>query len=354
MRATAAVLTMSLLACSREATPAARDTPEAAAPSAPSSASTTPLPEPKTATIPSAAPTSEPPPPPKPLPTLAPFLQVLSAPVPASAYARRLSEDVDRAAPGFDPKVAKPESVTPLADGAAVLAFGQHGPSDLQWTLAVRRDGKIVATYGMVRRFVVEPKAGLLALVYTKVADGKKRFATDVVDLKTLGLSPLPTLVCVDTMSFDLDGTRLVTTGFSVDKDQDASAEICVFDAVGKLLARLDGGTHILHAAASHFVRMPAGVLREAPTVVWAMREYQGYGDFDLTMIDTAPPHAVKIARLPTPAGNGGALASVELDFTKLTLDSTEVRYRGKNGQGWYWQWTTRPLRPVLGGDAGP
>lgn len=219
--------------------------------------------------------------------------------------------------------------------------------------LAVQRDGKIVATYSMVRRYTVEPKANLLVLAYSKVVDGKKRFATDVVDLKTLGVSPLPNLACVDTLTFDLDGTRIVTTGFSVDKEMNAHAEICVFDSVGKVLVRLDAGTHILHAASSHFIRMPTGVLPAQPSVVWAMREYEGYGDFDLTLIDTAPPHTVKVARLPTPAGNGGALASVELDLEKLSLESTEVRYRGKNSQGWYWQWTTRPLRSLVEGDAG-
>lgn len=276
---------------------------------------------------------------------------MVSEPVPASAYTRALSTEVERTA--IDPLVAKPESETKLADGGRVSFFADHGASDLRWLVTVRRNEKIVATYAMVRRYAVEPKVGLLALEYTRVVDGKKRYATDVVDLKTLGRSPLPNLVCVDHMSFQLDGTRLITTGFSIDKNLDAIAEICVFDVVGKLLAQLDAGRHIAHAAANHFIRMPAGLLRDAPTVVWAMREYQGYGDFDLTMIDTAPPHAVKVARLPTPAGNGGALESVELDFEKLTLASTEVRYRGKNGQGWYWQWTTRPLRAVLAADAG-
>lgn len=343
-------------ACSREPSPSPSPDPTppvvastAPSPSAPPSAS------PPKVVVPSSAPSTEPPPSPPPptaLPKLTPFLKLVTGPVPPSAWVHRPSEDIDRAPPGFDPKAAKPESLTKLSDGGALLVFGHHGPSDAQWMLAVQRDGKIVATYSMVREYTVEPKAGLLALRYTKVVDGKARFATDIVDLKTLALSPLPNLTCVDRLTFRGDST-LFATGFSVDKEMNAHAEICVFDSVGKVLVRLDAGTHILHAASSHFIRMPTGVLPAQPSVVWAMREYEGYGDFDLTLIDTAPPHTVKVARLPTPAGNGGALASVELDLEKLSLESTEVRYRGKNSQGWYWQWTTRPLRSLVEGDAG-
>jgi hypothetical protein len=286
---------------------------------------------------------SEPPDPtapaPDPPPKLVPFLQVVApvAPAPAAVKGYAFAPP-----PGLDPR--KGGKAFPLKDGTLYAVDYPTGPNDSQWLLSIVRGGVEVRAFPQVTSFSVDASHDRLALQHTKPGPLSVRA---IVDLATSAETLLPQMPCTDRLSWADDGKLLLGNGFVHDYavlPGSSQVWVCLFDASGKLLTKLDGGRHNHHAGAADYVRDSVGVLAKDPFVVFLTREYEPYGNFDVTFIDTRPPHARKVARLSTPA-KIGVLEDLEIDVSTLTLSDTEVRFRGKRaGTGAWWKWQTAPL----------
>lgn len=282
---------------------------------------------------------------PVPLPKLVPFLSVVTPVVPPPAPAKGYLHPPPA---GFD--VRKGGDVFHLPDGDLYARSYPTGPSDSAWSLSLVRSGVEVKAFPQVSTFTVDAAHGKLALTETRSEPKGAIVARELVDLTTLARTPLPTAPCTSTLAFADEGRVLVGHGFVHDvahHPETSQVWVCLFDATGKLLAKLDGGLHPHHAASADYVNVAVGVLPKEPAVVYLTREYVPYGNYDVTFVDTRPPHARKVARLPTPA-EPGQLAALDLDVATTTLAATEVRFRGqKFGDGWWWKWQTAKLVDV-------
>lgn len=273
-------------------------------------------------------------------PKLVAFLTFLPPALPGSSPAKGPFA-TSHAGKGFDPLKAKPDRTWSFPDGSEVREFEQWGASDFQAFLAVVRGGKLVWAYDTVLGYAVEPRHGRIALDHVRADPGGKRVAArEIIDVAAATVSPLPITSCTNGLSWADGGARLVGDGFEFDAPFVPHAYICVFDGVGKLLARVDAGVHPHHAASIDFINMASGLLPKDPEVIWATREYEPYGNYDLTLIDTRPPHARKVARLPTPLQLGSP-TNLEIDLASTTMSSTDVRYRGKDTAGTWGKWQT-------------
>ncbi len=336
-----------LLGCQRETRKDVTKVAEASSSSPSSVASPTPSktpppaspPEPSTSSV--AAPD-----PPDPPPKLAPFLSVVSPVAPAPAPTKGYSA---KPPAGFD--VRKGSKVFHLPDGDLYAKSFETGPSDAEYFLSLVRGGVEVKAFPQVRQFTVDPLAGRVALLHTVGGPGGSLRVREIVDLTTLTSTSLPTMPCTDELTWVDDGKALLGQGFvhdPADHPETSQVWVCLFAPSGKLLAKLDGGRHPHHAASSDYVNTVVGVLPKEPSVVFLTREYRPYGNYDVTFVDTRPPHARKVARLNTPAKPGeiDGPRGVEMDLATMTLaSSTELRFRGKKfGEGWWWQWQTTKL----------
>lgn len=334
------LLLCALLACSRRAPPpradeitASKKADAASKPPASGEASVTVTP-PSSAT----AVASEPKVP------LTPFLSMAPNTIPSGAYHRPPAPHATTYAPkGFNPLTASGGQTFHLPGGLDVHAFTLNdGMSDYKHYVATATGGKLVNTFDYVVTYAVDVRGGHLALHHARVdGSGKKVFASEILDLASGSWSPLPDMPCTGEYHF-VDG-GLLTHGWVDDKPATPHAWICLFDTVGKLMVQIDAGLHNHHAASSDYINMRSGVLSKEPHVVWATREYQSYGNYDITLLDTHAPHARKMARLSTPS-QPGSLANLELDLAETTMVSSEVRYRAKSLEGWYWKWQTAKL----------
>jgi hypothetical protein len=337
------LLVIALAACSRKQVSASADSVDAAQP--PPSVSTTAkalieLPPAIPSVTAPAAPEPEPP-----KPKLVPFLSIAAATIPPGAYDRPAEPFAKTYAPkGFDPLKAPKGQVFHLPGGHDVHAFQlSDGASDFKDYVAVTHGGKVTNTFDYVYAWSVDTAGGHLALNHARPdATGKKVRAREILDVASGSISPLPNLPCVDGFQF-VDG-RLLAMGYVFDKPYTPHAWICVFDVVGKLMVNIDAGLHNHHAASIDFINWRVGALAKQPAVIWALREYENYGNYDITLIDTNPPHARKYARLPTP-GQLGSTTNLELDLAETTMASDEIKFRGKSPEGWWWKWQTAKLQ---------
>ena len=281
---------------------------------------------------------------PEPKVPLTAFLSIVPNTIPSGAYDRRPAPHAKTyAKKGFDPLTAAGGQTFHLSGGNDVHAFTLNdGMSDFKQYVATARGGKVVSTFDYVLAYAVDVSGGHLALHHARAdAGGKKVFAREILDVASGSLSPLPELPCSQQYQFVEGG--LLTHGFVADQPATPHAWMCLFDTVGKLMVQIDAGLHNHHAASIDFINMSASVLAKEPHVVWATREYQPYGNYDLTLLDMNPPHARKVARLSTP-GQPGRPENLEIDLAETTMGSTEVRYRAKSPEGWFWKWQTTKL----------
>ncbi len=285
-------------------------------------------------------------PPPDPPPKLGPFLSVVAPVAPTPAPAKGY---LSKPPAGFD--VRKGGDVYHLADGDLYANSFMTGPSNSEWFLSLVRGGVEVKAFPQVWQFTLDPERKRLALHETRTGPGGPLRFREILDLTTLTSTPLPHTPCTDRLAWVDDGKLLLGDGFvhdPADHPETSQVWVCLFDSSGKLLAKLDGGRHPHHAAAENYVNALAGVLPKDPSVVFLFREYRSHGNYDVTFIDTHPPHTRKIARLNTPAepGQMGSPKQVEMDLATMTLaTATELRFRGKKyGESWWWQWQTTKL----------
>ena len=351
------VVVFAFLGCSRHETGVRKDSPSPPAsasavktapedPTSPPNDSSTALPSLPTSEAPHE--TSEAPHPteaPEEKPKLVPFLSVVTSGIPSGAYSSVATTAKTYAPAGFDPLHAKPTLSWHLPGGSDVLAFEQIGdPNNFQYFVAVTNSGKLMKGYDTVEAYAVDPIGGHIALVHARPdAGGKRVWAQEIIDVPSGATSPLPRMSCLRDLSFVDGGARLFAQGWEYDAPEAPHAHICLFDTVGKLMVNVEAGLYNRHAAAADYINMTSGVLAKDPEVVWATREYEWGGNYDLTLLDTRPPYARKVARLPTP-GQLGSTSNLEIDLADTTMGSTEVRYRGRSGAGWWWKWQTAEL----------
>lgn len=232
-----------------------------------------------------------------------------------------------------------------MPDGSDVIGFTlDDGASDFKEYVAVARGGKVVRTFDYVFDYSVDTVGGHLAISHVAPDTSGTRVATsEIIDVASGSTSPMPTMPCTTSTQFVASGTRVLANGYVFDAPFKPHAWICLFDTVGKLLVQIDAGLHNHHAASIDFINIRTSVLAKDPTVVWAIREYESYGNYDITLLDTRAPNARKVARLPTP-GQLGSPSNLEIDLAETTIASSEVRYRAKSPEGWWWKWQTAKL----------
>ncbi len=284
---------------------------------------------------------------PEPKPKLVPFVSILPAVIPADAFLRKPVGVSSLMPPGFDRLKEKPAHTWRLADGAELRSFEFPGASDMQTFLVVVRSGVIVLTFDFVDVFSLDETHAHLAISHMRrdpAHTGKWVPADEIVELASGTTTALPSMNCTSERHFVDGGKKLVTGGWTFDAPFVPHAYVCLFDDAGKLLVYLDAGVHNHHAASIDYIRWSFGVLDADPEVIWVTREYEAYGNFDVTLFDTRPPNARKWARLATPSGPGGA-PNVEFDFATTTIASSEVTFRGATWDGsWKWKWQKAKL----------
>ena len=273
---------------------------------------------------------------------LEPFLSIAPATIPSDAFTTVTTTGFSYAPKGFDPAHAKPTRTWHMADGSDLLEFVHDGASDFESVVAVKRAGKIVSSFASVRDLAVDAAGSRFALAYTrKTSTGAYVLAHEIVDSATGAQSPVPRMPCTHSLRFD--GGRLLGQGYVFDKPFVPHASICILDPGGKLLVAIDAGLHNHHAAAADYINMTSGVLEKDPGVVWATREYEPFGGYDLTLLDTSPPHGRKIARLETNEQLGDLL-HLEIDLAATTMASTKVRFRTNDMSDVWSAWVEVPL----------
>jgi hypothetical protein len=274
------------------------------------------------------------------------FLKVIPANVPTGAYAHAPVKGAAPVPKGFDPLTAK-GTTTKYPDSDVKVIDLELGASSFGWAIAVIRGGKVATLYDDVQHYALDPVGGHLALDHVRAEGGKRVRVRELVDVAKASTSPLPTMHCTDTIQFVEGGSRVLGYGFEAEKPGMPHAYICMFDVVGKLLLEIDAGPHFHHAASIDFINWHVGVLPKDPAVVYATREYRPYGNYDLMLLDTRPPHAGKLARLATPNLQPSDPRNVELDLAETTMASAEVKFRAKSPAGWFWKWQNKKLADV-------